>query len=279
MDFEADHRLVFRSGLDESVCGHSHHGIIKGSASASPANGRQYSVTGTQLSKPDLLRYRDIEIHQLAATGIIDTADVYVGSGEWVGNASNVKEEKTRLGGVWFNRFGAELCGADFVHVSLANRPLHLLVRNGKRRWRRVRLRIGKPAVKIVRPERGQFGAIFCNQRDIESNHRNRLIAFICDNEKDWQYAALQKVDGENLGLLRRIVGIDSDGGLFGCVLVVRRVRIRRASRGPDEIFTLRKKSTTDKDDAHDRGSAQFFRVRHGPDYRSIAVRTRGHTV
>jgi hypothetical protein len=132
-------------------------------------------------------------------------------SSNWLFNFFHVKEKKSGLGGVGLNGFGGELSGFNLVPIPFADRALYFFLWNGNRNRMRIGARIRKAAEDVIRRTGIEFIPSRGSKRDLNISKGDRLVPVIGDDEEDGQKAVLGEVNGEYLGLVRRVVWVGAD--------------------------------------------------------------------
>ena len=104
---------------------------------------------------PAAFKYLSIEISKYinSAPYVIHTGNVDVRARQRISDPSHVEIQKSGLRGMRLDRLGCELRRFDLVHFFLADRPLHLFMRQGNGKASGCVLACGfvKPPVNVVR--------------------------------------------------------------------------------------------------------------------------------
>lgn len=217
-----------------------------------------------------LFSKRDFEIHQFVPFRVVHSSNVEPRTREGSGNIFDVEKEKSRLRRMRFDGSRRELCRLDFIPIFFTHPSLRFFLRNRKRDWMSVCLRITQATNKIIEAGWSQLISAAGNQSDLNVADGNGLIAIVGNNKKNRQVSVILEIDGENLRLLPRIVRVGGDRNLFIGVIVMRSVCFCRLCNRFYKIFTgernLGRKNKTDN--RHRFEKADRIGSQHVSDYR-----------
>ncbi len=96
---------------------------------------------------------------------------------------------------------------------------------------------MGQAAVEVILICRINLSAVVGDQFGFHALQGNRLIPVVGDHNQNRQEADFFVIDGKNVGLVRRVVGIEGDDDFFVAVRIVGRIGHGRFRRRHDEIL------------------------------------------
>src|SRR3954452_4078463 len=204
----------------------------------------------------DVVLHRDLEEQEFVSLGVGDSGDVNGGVLQGRIKVSDIEEKKSGLGRVRLDSAGGELGGFNFVHLLLGDATLHPV----RERERIVRagfgLRIREAAVKVVGLDRRELRAVASDQLDSQIGNGDGLISVVGHDEEDRKKSVVGEIDGEDLRLLRIVIGIGSDGYLFIAMKIVGGIVEGGLGDGFDETLASLEDSWGDESEKRDQDDA-----------------------
>jgi len=185
--------------------------------------------------RTQVLFQRHFKVHQLFTFRISDPGQIEVSPGKRRRDSRHVEEHESALRTVRFHCLGGKLRIRDFVRCILAYTTFFLWP--GQRIRRRAARRARDTAVDVVLCGRWDFVAIGGHQLRLHPGQRDGLIAVIGDDNEDGYEIDLTVRDGEDCGLVRHVVWVETDGDSLIGMLVVRGIAFGRLRRRHHKVF------------------------------------------